>query len=382
MREVKIIAPVVIVLTLLVYALQEVEYIPNVRDGSWPLLELVDAGGHTAGDVFPTPTPTFTPTVTPYTKTFVSAFTPTVEPTFTPTSTQRGAITYVIKEGDSLFFVAEDHGIDIQDLISFNAAQGVDLTSFLQVGQEIVVPPPDYKVPTLTPTHTSTKIATKTPTMTIPDVYSTLEVKVNCCINYANLRSGPGIMYDTVMQLPPNTKLTALARAHSSTWFRVSDDETGKRGWISITVIGYDFDPMVLPESKNIPATPTSPPPKAQNICQNIGEWTGCGGKPGELICRSDEVGYCQDDLTWTCKRDPAKCTPTETPIAPPSQKEVSDNEDDSGEVEWCYSGFWGEVVCQNETSEIYYDDGSVWSCELIDNEADAPEYAWDCGWQ
>ena len=47
--------------------------------------------------------------------------------------------------------MAEEYEIDIQDLISFNTNQGVDLTSFLQVGQEILVPPPGYQSPTLTP---------------------------------------------------------------------------------------------------------------------------------------------------------------------------------------------------------------------------------------
>jgi LysM repeat protein len=100
--------------------------------------------------LFATPTMTSVFTNTPVQPTS-TLFVPTQTSTITPTSTRSGAISYVIKEGDTLYFVAEEHEIDIQDLISFNTAQGVDLTSFLQVGQEILVPPPDYQAPTLTP---------------------------------------------------------------------------------------------------------------------------------------------------------------------------------------------------------------------------------------
>ena len=100
--------------------------------------------------LFATPTMTAVFTNTPVQPTS-TLFVPTETSTITPTSTRSGAISYVIKEGDTLYFVAEEYEIDIQDLISFNTNQGVDLTSFLQVGQEILVPPPDYQAPTLTP---------------------------------------------------------------------------------------------------------------------------------------------------------------------------------------------------------------------------------------
>ena len=100
--------------------------------------------------LFATPTMTSVFTNTPVQPTS-TLFVPTETSTITPTSTRSGAISYVIKEGDTLYFVAEEYEIDIQDLISFNTNQGVDLTSFLQVGQEILVPPPNYQAPTLTP---------------------------------------------------------------------------------------------------------------------------------------------------------------------------------------------------------------------------------------
>ena len=100
--------------------------------------------------LFATPTMTTVFTNTPVQPTS-TLFIPTETSTITPTSTRSGPISYVIKEGDTLYFVAEEYEINIQDLISFNTNQGVDLTSFLQVGQEILVPPPGYQSPTLTP---------------------------------------------------------------------------------------------------------------------------------------------------------------------------------------------------------------------------------------
>lgn len=100
--------------------------------------------------LFATPTTTTVFTSTPAQPTS-TLFLPTETNTITPTSTRSGPISYVIKEGDTLYFIANEYEIDIQELIAFNTAQGVDLTSFLQVDQEILIPPPGFKAPTVTP---------------------------------------------------------------------------------------------------------------------------------------------------------------------------------------------------------------------------------------
>ena len=96
----------------------------------------------------PTATPTFTHTPVMPTATL---FEPTETATLTPTATRSGPISYVIQEGDTLYYVADEYEIDIEALISYNLEQGIDLTSFLQVDQEILIPPPDFDAPTLTP---------------------------------------------------------------------------------------------------------------------------------------------------------------------------------------------------------------------------------------
>ncbi len=96
----------------------------------------------------PTATPTFTHTPVLPTATL---FEPTETATLTPTPTRSGPVSYVIQEGDTLYFVADEYEIDIEALIAYNLEQGIDLTSLLQVDQKILIPPPDFKAPTLTP---------------------------------------------------------------------------------------------------------------------------------------------------------------------------------------------------------------------------------------
>lgn len=78
----------------------------------------------------PTPTPTFTPTSTP-----------------TPTPTPQ---TYVVVRGDTLIGIAAEHGVTLERLAAFN---GLDVGALLQVGQELLIPPPEgLPFPTATPT--------------------------------------------------------------------------------------------------------------------------------------------------------------------------------------------------------------------------------------
>lgn len=100
--------------------------------------------------VFASPTATATFTHTPVLPT-VTLHNPTETATATPTTTRSGPVSYVIQEGDTLYYVAEKYAIDIEAIIAYNLEQGIDLTSFLQVGQEILIPPPDFQAPTLTP---------------------------------------------------------------------------------------------------------------------------------------------------------------------------------------------------------------------------------------
>lgn len=96
----------------------------------------------------PSSTPTFTHTPVLPTATIVE---PSATATPTVPATRSGPMSYVIMEGDTLYYVSEEHEIDIEALIAYNLEQDIDLTSFLQIGQEILIPPPDFTAPTPSP---------------------------------------------------------------------------------------------------------------------------------------------------------------------------------------------------------------------------------------
>lgn len=102
--------------------------------------------------LFPTltPTPTFSPTAVIPTATL---FVPSDTPTATMTPTRSGPITYTVVSGDTLFAIAQTYAVDVDALIAYN-----NLTSSnLSVGQEIIIPPPNFTPP---PTPTETPIPT------------------------------------------------------------------------------------------------------------------------------------------------------------------------------------------------------------------------------
>ena len=76
----------------------------------------------------PTPTVQPTPTVSP---------TPTMPPVDTPTPEPEGPIEYAVQDGDTLFTIAVEFGVSVQDLVEFN-----DLPdeNFVFVGQVLEIP--------------------------------------------------------------------------------------------------------------------------------------------------------------------------------------------------------------------------------------------------
>ncbi len=99
-----------------------------------------------------TPTPTITPSPT---NTPPPTQTPTLTstPTQTTTPTPSAPFYYIIQEGDSISTIAEkfelgENGVIL--ILMFNPV--IDsVTQIIYVGQEILVPPPGWPMPTLTP---------------------------------------------------------------------------------------------------------------------------------------------------------------------------------------------------------------------------------------
>ena len=103
----------------------------------------------------PTPTNTFTPTNTlPPTETPTITATPTV----TATPTASAIYPYVVKEGEYLSTIIQSQGLaDTPNvlIIIFQLNPTIDpITGFIIVGQTILLPPPNYPVPTPTPLPT------------------------------------------------------------------------------------------------------------------------------------------------------------------------------------------------------------------------------------
>lgn len=104
-------------------------------------------------------TKTFTPTITPTpSNTLPPTETPTITPTptETPTVTPSGPYSYVVLEGDTLFKIVQDKNLGDNGLILIYILNPLinPATGFITVGQTIILPPPNYPLPTSTPIPT------------------------------------------------------------------------------------------------------------------------------------------------------------------------------------------------------------------------------------
>ncbi len=99
-----------------------------------------------------TPTPTITPSPT---NTPLPTQTPTLTntPTQTNTPTPSAPFYYVIQEGDSLTSIAEKFELGENGVIQILMINPIidSITQIIYLGQEILVPPPGWPMPTLTP---------------------------------------------------------------------------------------------------------------------------------------------------------------------------------------------------------------------------------------
>ena len=104
-----------------------------------------------------TPTPTITPNPT---NTATPSETPTITltPTITTTPPETSIYPYVVKEGEYLGTIIEAQGLaDTPNalIIIFMLNPNIDpATGFITVGQTILLPPPNYPLPTATPIPT------------------------------------------------------------------------------------------------------------------------------------------------------------------------------------------------------------------------------------
>jgi LysM repeat protein len=104
-----------------------------------------DSGISVAG-LLATETPTLAATDTPSPPTATPTITLTPTPSYTPTP--EWPKTYIVELGDTLWTIAEDFGVDIELLITYN---DIPDPNNVPIGSELTIPSPDSELPTATP---------------------------------------------------------------------------------------------------------------------------------------------------------------------------------------------------------------------------------------
>jgi LysM repeat protein len=108
-----------------------------------------------------------TPTPTPEPPPPTSETPPTpVAPQYTPTPRPDGAIVHIVVAGDTMFGLAIEYGVDLDELRRLN--EGTVINDFLSIGQEVIISGSPATAPTATPQPQTTPEAQTTPAATQP----------------------------------------------------------------------------------------------------------------------------------------------------------------------------------------------------------------------
>jgi LysM repeat protein len=99
-----------------------------------------------------TDTPTPTLTFTPLPPTDTPTITLTLPPSETPTPS--GPVIYIVESGDTLFSIAEQFGISIDQLLAYNPEIAANPNT-IGVGSQIIIPAVDAPLPSPTPLPTN-----------------------------------------------------------------------------------------------------------------------------------------------------------------------------------------------------------------------------------
>lgn len=167
-------------------------------------------GGTGSFTLFATKTPT--PTITPSpTNTPLPTLTPTVTntPTQTNTPTPSAPFYYIIQENDSLSTIAEKFGLGDNGVIQILLLNPVidSVTQIIYVGQEILVPPPGWPMPTETPWPQDAARGTKITYFVLPgDSLGTIASKFLSTIADI-IKANPDILEDETSVIYPGQLL-------------------------------------------------------------------------------------------------------------------------------------------------------------------------------
>lgn len=113
---------------------------------------------------------------------------------------------------------------------------------------------------TSTPTRTVTATATPSPTP-LPDAQVIVES--------ANLRAGPGVVFDIISVLKKGDALAVIGRNLTGEWLQVQ--APAKMGWVAISLVQLNIPLGNVPVAKLIPTPPPAPPPAMPPMSGNQG---------------------------------------------------------------------------------------------------------------
>jgi len=149
--------------------------------------------------VTPPATPTSTPAPT-------RAAPPT--PQYTPTPRPDGAVVHVVQEGDTLFGIALQYNVPLDELRRLNAGT-LGPNDLLQIGQEIIISGAPLTLPTPTPTP-ETAAPTAAPTEAAP-IQTPAPAVAGLCVSAYYDRNGDGIQQPETEGLLPNAVFTLVS---------------------------------------------------------------------------------------------------------------------------------------------------------------------------
>jgi hypothetical protein len=153
-----------------------------------------------------------------------------------PTASPGGVATYIVQQGDTLFSLAMRYGLSANEIMVMNNLS----SESLNIGQTLLLPNAPLTLVATAANQTLTATATLRPDEQL------VEVVVQAA---ANLYSGPGQQYDSLMVLARGTFAYALGRSQDGVWYLVQLEDGVTRGWVMATAVGliYPSTPEIIP---------------------------------------------------------------------------------------------------------------------------------------
>jgi LysM repeat protein len=151
-----------------------------------------------------------------------------------------GAVEYVVQANDTLFKIAQEHGVTVEDIIIANG-----LTSdIVQVDQVLIIPSPATETINTNPPGPG-ETAADTAVAGEPE----LVVRGQAGTGASPLHVAPDATADAIMSLPRGTFAQIIGRTADSAWYLVELEDNLTRGWLPAAEVGliYPANPATLP---------------------------------------------------------------------------------------------------------------------------------------